>query len=105
MCTALAQLKQKMYADIASTIASELYDDDFKNWIKASAPVIWANKIEQLSQNEDSLPDRLFWINLSSVPSCALYGMVPQDLTDMIAELLSYKAGRTREGLPSAILD
>ena len=45
--------------------------------------------------------DHLAGINLSSVPSCALYGMVPQDLTDMIAQLLSYKSGRTREGLPS----
>ena len=91
-----------MYADIASTIASEVYDDDLKNWIKASAPVTWANKIEQLSQHENPIMDHLSGINLSSVPSCALYGMVPQDLTDMIAELLSYKSGRTREGLPSS---
>jgi hypothetical protein len=46
----ITHLKQKMYTDIATTIASEIYDDDFKNWIKESAPVIWANKIEQLSQ-------------------------------------------------------
>jgi hypothetical protein len=90
-----------MYTDIATTIASEIYDDDLKNWIKESAPVIWANKIEQLSQDENPIMDHLAGINLSSVPSCALYGMVPQDLTDMIAQLLSYKSGRTRDGLPS----
>ena len=34
-----------MYTDIATIIASEMYDDDLKNWINESAPVIWANKI------------------------------------------------------------
>ena len=68
----IAQLKLKMYTDIASTISSEVYDDNLKNWIIASAPVIWVNKSEQLPQNDDSTLDRLSGIDLSSVPSCYL---------------------------------